>query len=275
MNTEDIRVAILRIEGTNCEDESFQAFRALGTAPEYVHLKQLTVSGRKDARKLSDYQIVMFPGGFSAGDYVRAGAILAARIKSKLEDDLREYIENGYPMIGICNGFQVMVELGILPGLNGAVAERPEAALFTNDSSRFECRPTLLKHVNRGNSKFTTKIPKGDIRLIPSAHAEGKLTFPADKKDEILQQMGENDQIVFRYVGPDGNEEAGYPWNPNGTGGNIAGITNPSGTVLGMMPHPERVFTPYTHPDWTRNNITEGAGRAIFGSIVDYVKRTF
>ncbi len=92
MNVEDIRVAILRIEGTNCEDESFQAFKTLGTAPEYVHLKQLTVSGIRDARKLSDYQIVMFPGGFSAGDYVRAGAILAARIKSKLESDLKEYI---------------------------------------------------------------------------------------------------------------------------------------------------------------------------------------
>ena len=275
MNVEEIKVAILRIEGTNCEDESFQAFRALGTSPEYVHLKQLTVSGIKDARKLSDYQIVMFPGGFSAGDYVRAGAILAARIRSKLEGDLKDYIENGYPIIGICNGFQVMVELGILPGLDRPVARRPEAALFTNDSSRFECRPTLLKHVNRGNSRFTTKIPKGEIRLIPSAHAEGKLTFPPERKDEIMRRLEENDQIVFRYVDPEGNEDAGYPWNPNGTEGNIAGITNPTGTVLGMMPHPERVFTPYTHPDWTRKDITEGAGRAIFESIVDYVRRTF
>lgn len=275
MDVDEIRVAILRIEGTNCEDESFQAFKALGTSPEYVHLKQLTVAGIKDARKLSDYQIIMFPGGFSAGDYVRAGAILAARIKSKLRDDLTEYIENGYPIIGICNGFQVMVELGILPGLDGAVAERPEAALFTNNSSRFECRPTLLKHVNRGNSKFTTRIPKGDIRLIPSAHAEGKLIFSGERKEEILKRLDENDQIVFRYVDPEGNEDAGYPWNPNGTEGNIAGITNPSGTVLGMMPHPERVFTPYTHPDWTREKRSDGAGRAIFESVVDYVRSTF
>jgi len=275
MNREDIRVAILRIEGTNCEDESFQAFRELGTTPEYVHLKQLTVRGIRNSRRLSDFQIVMFPGGFSAGDYVRAGAILAARIKSKLEGDLREYIENGYPMIGVCNGFQVMVELGILPGLDGAVARRPEAALFTNDSARFECRPTLLKHVNRGNSKFTSRIPRGDIRLIPSAHAEGKLIFAPERKEEIMRRLGENDQIVFRYVDPKGNENAGYPWNPNGTEGNIAGITNPSGTVLGMMPHPERVFTPYTHPDWTRKTVKEGAGRAIFESIVEYVQRTF
>ncbi|MEA2053840.1 MAG: phosphoribosylformylglycinamidine synthase subunit PurQ [Candidatus Thermoplasmatota archaeon] len=262
MKKEDIKIAILRIEGTNCEEESFNALSELGVQPEYVHLNEIG-SGQK--KNIFDYQGIFIPGGFSSGDYVRAGAIFAARIKALMVDELKEFVGNGYPVVGVCNGFQVLIELGLLPAIDG-VSEIPEACLAVNDSNRFECRPTLLRHDNV--SPLTSKIKEGDVLLIPSAHMEGKLMLPKDKEKQYLRDMEENGQIVFRYVNKDG-ETASYPWNPNGSLSNIAGICNPEGNVLGMMPHPERAFYSWQHPGWKRNE--EGDGRAIFESIVDYI----
>ena len=218
----------------------------------------------------------MIPGGFSAGDYIRAGAIFAARIKSKLEKDLEEFVKQEYPILGICNGFQVLTELGLLPGTDKTINAVPEACLNINDSSRFECRPTLLKYENSGKCVFTKKIKKNEIRLIPSAHAEGKLMFPIEKQEEIIKGLEKNDQIVFRYVDPDGNY-AGYPWNPNGSPSNIAGICNSTGNVFGMMPHPERTFFKHQHPDWTKSGIDGniGDGKVIFESVIDYISKRF
>ena len=273
MKTEDIKICVLRMEGTNCEQEIYQCFKRLGTQPEFVHLNQLT--GEREKRSLLDYQALIIPGGFSAGDYVRAGAIFAARIKSKLMKELKKFVEDGYPVLGICNGFQVLVETGLLPATDGYVSEYPEAVLNINDSFRFECRPTLIKNVNRGMCVFTKNIEGGRILKIPCAHAEGKLMFPSGKEDEILQKLIDADQIVFRYVDPDGNY-AGYPWNPNGSVYNIAGICNRYGNVMGMMPHPERVFYRYMHPDWTRTEGDEnGDGKKIFESVVDYIRKKF
>ena len=275
---EEVRVAILRIEGTNCEQESFDAFKRLGVNPEFVHLKQLLgIDCKKgEERKLEDFQCLMIPGGFSAGDYIRAGAIFASVIKSKLSRQLEEFIEEEYPILGVCNGFQVLIELGILPGVERIMSPVPEACLTVNDSNRFECRPTLLKHENNDKCIFTRKIKKGEIRLIPSAHAEGKLVFPLDKQEQYIKRLEENDQIVFKYVDPDGNY-AGYPWNPNGSVANIAGICNSIGNVLGMMPHPERVFYKLQHPNWTREGLDDntGDGRAIFESVIDYICKRF
>ena len=275
---EDIKIAILRIEGTNCEQESFDAFKRLGTSPEFVHLKQLLhIDCNKDEkRNLSDFQCLMVPGGFSAGDYIRAGAIFAARIKSKLDKDLAKYVKEEYPILGVCNGFQVLTELGLLPGIDELISPIPEACLNINDSDRFECRPTLLKHENNGKCIFTSKIPKNEVRLIPSAHAEGKLLFPLDKQEKYLEKLEKNDQIVFRYVDSDGNY-AGYPWNPNGSISNIAGICNNIGNVFGMMPHPERTFFKFQHPDWTKNGLNDkfGDGKAVFESAVDYISKKF
>lgn len=274
---EEIRVGILRIEGTNCEQESFNSFKRLGVKPEFVHLKQLLGidCNRGEERNLFDYQCIVIPGGFSAGDYVRAGAIFASRMKSKLSKDLKDYVRQEYPMIGICNGFQVLIELGILPGIDEIMSEYPKACLMTNDSNRFECRPTYLRHDNRGKCVFTRRIKKGEIRLIPSAHAEGKLVFPSGEEKRILKDLEENDQIVFRYVDPDG-KLAGYPWNPNGSVDNIAGICNSIGNVFGMMPHPERVFYKFQHPDWTRKGLDgDGDGRAVFDSVVEYIEKRF
>ncbi len=274
----DIKIAILRIEGTNCEQESYDAFKRLGAKPEFVHLKQLLHidCDENEKRNISDYQCIMIPGGFSAGDYIRAGAIFAARIKSKLQKDLENYVKQEYPILGVCNGFQVVTELGLLPGISEIVSPIPKACLNINDSDRFECRPTLLKHENNGKCVVTSKIPKNDIRLIPSAHAEGKLLFPKDKQEKYLKKLEENDQIVFRYVDPDGNY-AGYPWNPNGSISNIAGICNNIGNVFGMMPHPERSFYKHQHPEWTRSGLDNdyGDGRAIFESTLDYICKRF
>jgi phosphoribosylformylglycinamidine synthase len=190
-------------------------------------------------------------------------------MKSGLSKDLTRFIESGRPVIGICNGFQILVELGALPALDGeALSQRPEAALYTNSSGRFECIPTLLKHENRGRCVFTTEVPRHEVVMFPCAHAEGKLMFPKESEDSILDRMEHNDQIVFRYVDDKGGY-AGYPWCPNGSVRNIAGISNVHGNVFGLMPHPERVFDRLTHPDWTRtgdNPVASGDGRVVFES---------
>jgi len=278
LKLKDVKIAIIRIEGTNCEQESFDAFKRLGANPEFVHLKQLlNIDCNKDEiRKISQYQCLMIPGGFSAGDYIRAGAILAARIKSKLNKDIVDFVKQEYPILGVCNGFQVLTELGLLPGIDDIITSVPDACLSINDSNRYECRPTLLKHENNGKCVFTSKIPKNDIRLIPSAHTEGKLLFPLDKQNDYLKKLEKNDQVVFRYVDPDGNY-AGYPWNPNGSFSNIAGICNHIGNVFGMMPHPERTYYKYQHPDWTATGLGDniGDGRAIFESVLSYLQKKF
>lgn len=278
MKLSEIKVCILRIEGTNCEDETHAAFKETGTRPEKVHIKQLIGACPAGMRRdLADYQVLALPGGFSAGDYVRAGAIFAARMKSALSSDLRKFVRAEKPVIGICNGFQILVELGMLPAFDDVMAKEPQAALATNVSGRFECTPTLLKHENRGKCVSTRKIPGEKTVMFPCAHAEGNLMLPAERKDKLLERLEDNDQIVFRYVDPSG-KSAGYPWNPNGSLRNIAGICNPEGNVFGLMPHPERVYRRFTHPDWTRTGDDPngaGDGMAVFESIAEYVSKKF
>ncbi len=257
-----IKVCVLRIEGTNCEYETALAFARLGASTELVHLKQLTGAVNRDRRNLADYDLLVIPGGFSAGDYVRAGAIFAARLKGTLSRELAEFVSEGKPILGICNGFQVLVELGLLPGIDGTRC----AALTTNSSAHFECRPTLLKHENRGSCIFTKGIPRSAILKMPCAHAEGRFFI----EEEYIRLMEDNDQIVFRYVDPAGNY-ASYPWNPNGSVYNIAAICNPEGNILGMMPHPERAFYPFTDPEWWRSK-RGGDGKKLFESVMAHLR---
>ena len=275
MDLSEIKVAVIRIEGTNCEDETVRAFRSLGVFCEPVHLKQFYSDMIKESerRKISEYNCIVFPGGFSAGDYVRAGAIFSARVKSVLRKELEDFIRSEYPVLGICNGFQVLVEMGALPGFDEdkPIAEKQEIALGINDSNRFECRPTFLKHENKGKCIFTKKLRK-KIVMFPVAHAEGKVIFPKDKEEEFFKRLVENDQIVFRYVDPEGNY-ANYPWNPNGSAFNIAGICNVKGNVFGLMPHPERAFWKYQYPNWVGrfNPESFGDGKAIFESVIEHL----
>lgn len=262
----DVKVCVLRIEGTNCEDETADAFRMVGAVPELVHLNQMDHSRSADLkRSLEDYDILVLPGGSSAGDYVRGGALFAARIKNILGPQIKKFVDDEKPVIGICNGFQILVELGLLPALDVNMSEIPTASLYTNDSGKFECRPTVLRNDNQGKCKFVSEIPKKGLVMFPVAHGEGKLM--SDDPD-FVNKLEDNDQIVFRYVKPDGSD-ADYPWNPSGSLSDIAGICNPAGNVMGIMAHPERVMTRYTRPDWTRNpSSEEGDGMTVFRSIM-------
>jgi len=265
------KICILRIEGTNCEAEMFSAFQGAGMFPEMVHLKQLT-GDALPWRTLEDYDCLIIPGGFSSGDYVRAGAIFAARMKRKLREDILNFLDGGGLIGGVCNGFQVLVELGLLPGLDDLISDEPRMALHINSSNRFECRLSFLRHeLDDGISPFTSRIKNGAILRIPSAHAEGRVVFPDELKSEYLKKLNENHQIVFRYVNPDGGR-ADYPWNPNGSVEDIAAISNPKRNVFGMMPHPERVFNAYNDPMTRRGEVKEyGDGKMIFDSIFDYL----
>ena len=272
MARRDLALAILSIEGTNCDDELREALATLGARPEVVHLKQLEGRDVLPAarRRLNDYQGLFIPGGFSAGDYVRAGAIFAARVRASIGTELEEFIRSGRLVGGICNGFQVLTELGLLPGRPGGHLTTPEAALMTNDSGHFECRPTFVAWEG-GNFPPLRSMPRGTRFLFPSAHAEGKLVLGSD---EVRRSVEAGGQVLFRWVAPDGSPPE-YPWNPNGSEGNIAGLTNAEGNVFGLMPHPERAFFRAQAPDWTRDGSPEGFGdgRRFLEAVLDYAER--
>jgi phosphoribosylformylglycinamidine synthase subunit PurQ / glutaminase len=255
----DLRIAIVSIEGTNCDQELLVALARLGARPEIVELKQFEGRdvGPEARRRLADFDAVFFPGGFSAGDYVRAGAIFAARVRASIGPELEEFVRSGHLVAGVCNGFQVVVELGLLPGRAGGRLGPPEAALQTNDSGRFECRPTFVAWEGGAFPPLQT-TPRGTRFLFPSAHAEGKLILGGDSAAR-LRELESAGQILFRWVAPDGSP-ATYPWNPNGSVGNVAGLTNREGNVFGLMPHPERAFFRAQAPDWTRQGGSEGFG---------------
>ena len=267
----EINVGVVRIEGTNCEDESAAAFSSLGCNSEKIHLKQLLGDVEKSkCRNLMDYDALYFPGGFSSGDYVRAGAIFASRVKSGLQSQVDEYINEGRPVLGVCNGFQILVEMGALPGTKSGTSAIPDAVLHTNDSSRFEARHVHLRVESNSQSLFTKNYETNQILSIPNAHAEGKLMMSQEK----FEELDKNNQIAFRYCSPEGELNPGYPWNPNGVAHDIAGITNPKGNVLGMMPHPERVFHGWQHTDWTSSGMNPegpGDGRPLFQGVVDFL----
>ncbi len=250
------RVAILAIEGTNCDEELRVALAALGTRPEIVPVQRLERAGPSERARLADFAALFVPGGFAAGDYVRAGAILAARLRSSCGPELEEYVRSGRLVAGICNGFQTLTELGLLPGRPGGVLGPPEAALVPNDSGRYECRPTYVAW-GGGNFAPFARVPRGTRFMFPSGHGEGKLVLAGgDARRRELERSG---QVLFRWVAPDGGP-AVYPWNPNGSEGNVAGLTNPEGNVFGLMPHPERAFFRAQTPDWTRQGSFRGFG---------------
>lgn len=272
MKTGDVRVCVMRVGGTNCDAETKRALDEVGVKAEIVHLNDLV----KNANLL-DYNALVFPGGFSYGDYVRAGAILAKGTLAKLGSELKTFVDEGRPLLGICNGFQVLVEAGLLPAFKG-VSEYPEATLATNIPIGYNCRWVYVKHENSGRCLFTQKIPKGTVLRIPVAHGEGRFLLSKEKEHRYLEKLYDNDQLVFRYCNQIGTYAEGeYPVNPNGAFHDIAGICDPTGTIFGLMPHPERAFYGWQLPDWTKteNMPQYGDGRLVFESMVEYLKIRF
>ncbi|MFA5089957.1 MAG: phosphoribosylformylglycinamidine synthase I [Candidatus Omnitrophota bacterium] len=253
------KVCVLRTAGTNCDQETAFAFNQAGAQAELVHINML--AGGK--RKLKNYQVLAIPGGFTYGDDVSAGKILANELRYKLQSEVCTFLREGKLIIGICNGFQVLVKSGLLPG-NGSLSQ--EASLVINDSGKFEDRWVYLKL--SGRCAWTNGLP--ERIYLPVAHGEGKFIT---RDDAVLGRLEKKGQVVFRYCDKEGNP-TGYPDNPNGSEDNISGICDESGRVFGLMPHPERYITFSQGP---RKNAGRrsglGDGFLVFKSGVDYVRR--
>ena len=250
------RTLILRAPGTNCDEETGYAFDLAGAATELVHINEL-VSGRKN---LDEYQILVIPGGFTYGDDISAGKILANEMRLKIGDQIREYTTNGNLVLGICNGFQVMVKAGILPPLKNG--ETQDLTLAPNDSGKFECRWSYLRANESSPCVFTRGI---EVVYLPVAHGEGKVA--------AHPRVWERASIAVQYCDEKGDTEAGYPHNPNGSERNIAGICDTSGRIFALMPHPERHVVRTQHPRWTREGSkSNGDGLQIFVNAVKWIK---
>jgi phosphoribosylformylglycinamidine synthase I len=261
---------VLRVAGTNCDAETERSIEELDARAETVHVNEIVKRGN-----LFKYDALVLPGGFSYGDYVRAGAMWAKWILAKLGKELQTFIENGHPVLGICNGFQVLVEAGLLPGFEG-ISDYPDAALAMNVPSGYNCRWVYLRNENQGKCVFTSEIPTGRILRMPVAHSEGRFMFSKKKEHHLLERLRQNDQLVFRYCNKNGEHAGGnYPTNPNGSFYDIAGICSPEGTVFGLMPHPERAFYWWQQPDWTTHaqDTICGDGRLIFRGLVEFLRK--
>jgi phosphoribosylformylglycinamidine synthase I len=267
---EDIKVCVLRVGGTNCDTETKRAFTELGVQSETLQVSELI-----KRHALLDYNVLVFPGGFSYGDYVRSGVIFARHLAANLGKEIQMFVEEGRPILGICNGFQIMVEYGLLPGFDG-ISAYPEATLATNEPAGFKCKWVYLKQENSGNCAFTRAIPKGKIIRLPIAHGEGRWLFPKEKENALLKKLIDEDMLVFRYCTKNGESaDNAYPANPNGSFHDIAGICNKEGNIFGLMPHPERAMYWWQQPDWTsrQSKLKYGDGKLIFKSIIDKITK--
>ena len=255
------RIIVLRAAGSNCDQETKYAFDSVGGQADLVHINRLL----SRQVRLDDYQILAIPGGFTYGDDISAGKVLANQLKYQLAEALARFHDQGKLIIGICNGFQVLVKAGLLPQVD--LKAEQSVTLTTNDSGKFEDRWVHLQVNSSSPCVFTRGIRRKVY--FPVAHAEGKFV---PKDDEVLQSLRRNSQIVFRYTTENGGDVT-YPYNPNGSVEDIAGICDPTGRVLGLMPHPERHLDPTHHPQWTRRGLAkEGDGVAIFRNGVNYFK---
>jgi phosphoribosylformylglycinamidine synthase len=223
------KAIILRTAGTNCDQETAHALRLAGAEPDIIHVNQL-ISEKMD---LSPYRLMVIPGGFSYGDDVAAGKILANELRFKLRGALDDFIAQGKRIIGICNGFQVLVKTGYLPGNSGRTQS---VTLAANESGRFQCHWVRM----RREKSACTWLSSTDLQWdLPIAHGEGKFVTQDAK---TLAALEKNRQVIFRYQGA----------NPNGSVNAIAGICSADGNVVGLMPHPERHVSRSQHPEWTR-----------------------
>lgn len=255
-------VCIMRTDGTNCDEETSYAFELAGAESCMVHINQL----RTKEVNLADYQILALPGGFSYGDDVHSGKVLAIELVSFFREQLQAFVDAGKLIIGICNGFQVLVRTGLLPNrLPGNI----DAALMANNSGRFECRWVKLR-VEPGNCVFT-KGMAGKIIDIQVAHGEGNFYG----EPAVIDGIERNNQVVFRYADENGKNTGIYPINPSGSINAIAGICDTTGRIMGMMPHPERYVERTHYYNWRKRaaEVTPH-GLAVFQNAVDFAKES-
>lgn len=257
------RVIVLRAPGTNCDRETAYAWELAGAKADVFHLNRVLEA----PALLNDYQILCIPGGFSYGDDICAGRIFGTQMRHHLYDALQSFKAAGKLMLGICNGFQVLMKSGVLlPD----TADQPHATLTLNESGKYEDRWVNLQ-TDGSKSVFLRGV---DRMYLPVAHAEGKfVTRDAD----TLAKLGAAGQLCLRYTtegstGPAKNDAIAYPINPNGAQWNVAGLCDETGRVMGLMPHPERHIDPTHHPRWTRKCAEKGDGLVLFENGVAYFK---
>lgn len=254
------RVLVLTGYGINCDYETEFGFKLAGAVAQRVHLNDVI---DKRAR-LEDFQILALPGGFSFGDDIASGKVLANKLKYNLSQELHRFIADGKLVIGICNGFQAMVRLGLLPAFEKNYGLQVTTVTF-NDSGRFEARWVHLNVNQNSPCIFTRGMEK---IYLPVRHGEGKF-IPQD--EAVRQRLWSNNHVVLQYVDDKGSL-ADHPWNPNGSIDNIAGLCDETGRIFGIMPHPEAFIFKTNHPRWTRESLDEGEGLAIFRNAVQWIK---
>ena len=259
-----VKAMVLRAAGINCDMETDYALELAGAKAQRVHINRII----EDKSILEQFQIIVFPGGFSYGDDVAAGKILSNQIIHHLFDAIQKFIDDGKLVLGICNGFQVLVKTGILPGGDSAGA-RQDVSITYNDSGKFEDRWVYLAPQTRSCIFIE---PDRQIYL-PVAHGEGKVVT---KDEAALEKLKSGGHIAFKYVDKNG-KEGPYPINPNNSVDSIAGLTDSTGRVLGLMPHPERFVRATQHPHWSRLRNTPAENRCdgmtIFRNAVRFVQR--
>ncbi len=260
-----VKVLVITGFGLNCENETAAAFEYVGAAPEKVHLNDL-LNGN---RKLDEFQILAFIGGFSFGDHLGSGTVFANRVKASLRKDLEKFVAAGKLVIGICNGFQTITRLGLVPCLDEKIFEQ-QAALTHNDCGSFRDDWVYLK----GNPASPCIFTKGiDLIRLPIRHGEGKFVA----SDSVIAEMEKLNLVTLRYSDAEGTIATSFPANPNGSINSIAGICDPTGRIFGLMPHPEAFLSPFNAPDWQKRQIAgelpkDGDGVAIFRNAVNFLK---
>ena len=260
---QQVSVLILTGYGINCDVETAWAFEMAGAERiERVHVNRV-INGEVN---IDDFQILVFPGGFSFGDHIASGRVLGLKIKKEMGEKLKNFILQDKLVIGICNGFQTLVKMGVLPGSEKDVFGKQTATLTHNDSAKYEDRWVKIKANPNNKSPFLEGIGTFDVAV---RHGEGKFLA----KQHNLKVIKENNLTAFQYVDENNEPTQKYPENPNGSDFAIAGITNAKGNVLGMMPHPEVFINGTQHPTWTRaEKMPDPLGLKIFSNAVKYVR---
>ena len=257
-----VKSLVLRTAGTNCEAETARALELSDSKADVLHLNELLA----DPGRLEDYAILVVPGGFSYGDDVSAGRVWANELRHTLTSALQAHVAAGGLVLGVCNGFQVIVETGLIDGSIDGTSTR-DIALYGNASNQYECRWVTLE----SQESACPWLVAGELWPCPVAHAEGRFVV---KDDATLERMRERGQIALRYVNPDGSR-AEYPACPNGAVHEIAGVCDPTGRVMGLMPHPERNLSPWNHPYWTRlGKRNAGEGLVFYQRMVEVAAQT-